>query len=376
VTPVARALADRIAAEGPVTVADYMAECLLHPTQGYYTRRDPLGAGGDFVTAPEISQMFGELLGLALAQAWLDQGAPPAVTLAELGPGRGTLMADALRATARVPGFHAALSLRLVEASPALRAEQARRLPGAVWLDQVADLPAAPLLLVANEFLDALPVRQFVRRGDGWDERVVGLRDGRLVWGLASRGAVPFLAGRLADTAEGAVVEIRPGLAAIMGEVGRRIADHGGAAIWVDYGGWRLTGDTLQAVRRHGFADPLAAPGEADLSAHVDFEAVAAAAAPARATALIGQGELLRRLGIAARAERLGRGRPDETRAAIAAALRRLTHPTEMGTLFAALGLYPEGAPPPPGFAPGCVPPAGPADAPRFAPRRALRDAR
>ncbi|MBP1805704.1 class I SAM-dependent methyltransferase [Rubellimicrobium aerolatum] len=350
-TPLARLLAERIAATGPLTLADYMAECLLHPVHGYYATRDPLGAAGDFTTAPEISQMFGECLGLCLAQSWLDQGAPRGVVLAELGPGRGTLMADALRATRGVPGFHDALTVHLVEASPTLRAEQAKRVQGAQLHDTVADLPEGPLFLLANEFLDALPIRQFVRAGDGWSERVIGLRDGRLAWGLRHLGPVPALAHRHADTAEGDVVELCPALPGIVAEIGRRIAAHAGAAVFVDYGGWHLTGDTFQAVARHAYADPLEAPGEADLTAHVDFEAVAQAAAPARTTAMVAQGELLERLGIGPRAERLARGLAGDRLDSHLAALRRLTLPSEMGTLFKAVALHPPSVPPPPGFA-------------------------
>lgn len=342
----------RIEATGPLRLDEFMAECLLHPRHGYYATRDPLGAAGDFTTAPEISQMFGECLGLCLAQAWMDQGAPSPVILAELGPGRGTLMADVLRATRRVPDFHDALTVHLVEASPTLRAEQATRVPGATWHDRVEALPARPLLLLANEFFDALPIRQFVRQGPLWAERVVGLADGRLAWGLNAPGAQPALDGRLSDTRDGGVVEVCPALPPIAGEVGRRIAQHGGAALVVDYGGWHLTGDTFQAVRRHAFADPLGAPGEADLTAHVDFEALAHAAAPARATSMATQGELLLRLGIAQRTEALARGLEGERLAAHRSAFRRLTSPEEMGSLFKAMAIHPASAPPPPGFAP------------------------
>ena len=350
-TPLARLLAERIAATGPLTVSDYMAECLLHPGHGYYPTRDPLGAAGDFTTAPEISQMFGELLGLALAQAWLDQGSPESIVLAELGPGRGTLMADVLRATARVPGFAAAAAVHLVEASPPLREEQRKRVPQATWHASIADLPEGPLFLVANEFFDALPIRQFVRAGPLWAERVVGLADGRLAWGLAPPAAVPALGDRLTDTRDGDVIEICPALSGIMGEVGRRIATHGGAALLVDYGGWHLTGDTFQAVRRHAYADALEAPGEADLTAHVDFEALAGAALPAAASPMTTQGAFLERLGITARAQVLARGLDGEPLAVHVAAHRRLTHPDEMGTLFKVMGLHPTAAPPPPGFA-------------------------
>ena len=351
-TPLARLLADRIATGGPLTLAEFMADCLLHPRHGYYATRDPLGMAGDFTTAPEISQMFGECLALCLAQAWIDQGAPSTVVLAELGPGRGTLMADVLRATRRVPGFHDALSVHLVEASPTLRAEQAKRVPGAIWHDRVDTLPEGFLLLLANEFFDALPIRQFVRTGLGWSERVVGLKGDRMAWGLLPPTAQPALSDRLPDTREGDVVETCPALPPIMGEVGRRIATNGGAALVIDYGDWRLTGDTFQAVARHAFADPLEAPGEADLTAHVDFETLARAAAPARATAMVDQGDLLERLGIGQRAQVLARGLEGERLAAHLAAHRRLTLPQEMGTLFKAMAFHPSSAPPPPGFAP------------------------
>jgi NADH dehydrogenase [ubiquinone] 1 alpha subcomplex assembly factor 7 len=352
-TPLGERLAARIAVTGPMTLAEYMTECLHHPRDGYYATRDPLGAAGDFVTAPEISQMFGECLGLALAQAWLDRGAPAPAALAELGPGRGTLMADILRATARVPGFHAALKLHLVESSPALRAVQADRLGafGPVWHDDVSTLPDLPLFLVANEFFDALPVRQFLRSGGGWRERVVGLQDGTLAFGLTDAAPVAALAARLPDTTDGDMVELCAPAAAIAGEVGRRIAAQGGVALIVDYGGWGGTGDTFQAVRGHRKVDPLATPGDADLTAHVDFAALAQAAAPALSTPMIPQGVLLERLGISARAEALRRAAPDPAvRSAIAAAHRRLTHPDEMGSLFQALALHAPGTPPPPGF--------------------------
>jgi SAM-dependent MidA family methyltransferase len=332
-----------------MSVGDYMAECLLHPRHGYYATRDPLGRMGDFITAPEISQAFGEVLGLCLVQAWIDQGHPLPVRLAELGPGRGTLMMDVRRATRRFAPF-AEAEVHLVEASPALRREQARLVEGAVWHDTAATLPEGPLFLLANEFLDALPIRQFVRRGRGWAERVVGLEGDRLAWGLAPPGPVAALEHRLWDTGEGEVVEVCPALPTIVGEVGRRVAQ-GGAALFIDYGGWRSRGDTLQAVRAHAFADPLEAPGEADLTAHVDFEAVAAAAAPARATPPVPQGAVLERLGIGLRLEALARADRGRGREWQMASLRRLTHPDEMGTLFQVMGLHPPAAPPPPGLA-------------------------
>ncbi|NCO87537.1 MAG: class I SAM-dependent methyltransferase [Rhodobacterales bacterium] len=349
-TPLGRIIAARIAAQGPMSLAQYMADCLMHPVHGYYTTRDPLGRAGDFITAPEISQMFGELLGLALAQAWLDQGAPAPFTLAELGPGRGTLMVDALRACARMPGFVAAARLHLVETSPVLRAAQRARLPGAVWHDSVASLPEAPLFLIANEFLDALPIRQFIRDGAGWRERMVGLANGALAFGLAPATPVAALANRHDDTRDGDLVELCPALPAITAQIGARIARHGGAAIIVDYGDWESLGDTLQALQGGARADPLAAPGAADLTAHVDFAAIARAAAPVRHSRLTPQGVFLERLGITQRAQALAAGLGADARASHVAAHRRLTHPEEMGQLFKVIGLTPHAAAPIPGL--------------------------
>ncbi|MDQ2065919.1 SAM-dependent methyltransferase [Xinfangfangia sp. CPCC 101601] len=352
-TKLAALLARRIAATGPITLADYMAECLLHPEHGYYTTRPPFGTAGDFTTAPEISQMFGELLGLCLAQSWLDQGAPSRFTLAELGPGRGTLMADVLRATRNVPGFHAAAQVTLVEASPALRAAQKTALNGhpATWLDHASALPDQPLFLLANEFFDALPIRQFTRAGEAWAETMVGLQGDTLTLGRAPALLVPALDHRLADTQDGEIVEICPSAAPIIAEISARILRHKGLALIVDYGGWISRGDTFQALRKHAFADPLAEPGKADLTAHVDFAALATAAQPA-ATAYTAQGALLLRLGLAQRAQRLAQSLTGATHEAHLAAARRLTDPAEMGELFKALALYPADTPPPAGFAP------------------------
>ncbi|MCA0919573.1 class I SAM-dependent methyltransferase [Pseudooceanicola nanhaiensis] len=342
----------RIATEGPMRLSDYMAECLLNPQHGYYTTRDPLGTAGDFTTAPEISQMFGELLGLALAQSWVDQGMPAPFCLAELGPGRGTLMADLLRATRAVPGFHDALRLHLVEASPALRDQQASRLKGtqATWVDRVEDLPDLPLFLIANEFFDALPIRQYRRAGAGWREVHVGAEGDRLVPGLAPAGPGPE--GRDEDTGDGDLVETCPAGALIAGQIGARIAARGGSALIVDYGDWRSLGDTLQALRKHASTDPFEAPGEADLTAHVDFEPLARSAAPAAHTLLTTQGVFLERLGITARAQALAERLSGVQRVSHIAAHRRLTHPDEMGSLFKVMALYPQGAHPPPGLEP------------------------
>lgn len=353
-TPLGHILARQIRTSGPMRLDAYMAACLMHPQHGYYSTRDPLGAGGDFTTAPEISQMFGELVGLSLAQAWLDQGAPSPFTLAELGPGRGTLMADLLRATRGVPGFADALRLHLVETSPSLRRVQAQTLRGhrIEWCDQVDDLPEGPLFLVANEFFDALPVRQLVRAENGWQEHEVTLHDGALVRALAAPKSVPALAHREADTAPGDLVEICPMGTAIAATIGRRIAAQGGAAILVDYGEWRSLGDTFQALEKHRFADPMAHPGRADLTAHVDFEALAQAAAPCAHSRLTPQGLFLQRLGITPRAQTLAAGMDESAQQSHLAAYRRLTDPAEMGTLFKAMALYPDGATPPPGLDP------------------------
>ncbi|MEZ5912728.1 MAG: SAM-dependent methyltransferase [Paracoccaceae bacterium] len=354
-TALAAILARRIAAMGPMTLADYMAECLLNPDHGYYATRDPFGAAGDFTTAPEISQMFGELLGLWLAQCWLDQGAPRQFVLAEIGPGRGTLMADILRATARLPGFSDAARPHLVEASAHLRAVQRQTLGDrpVVWHDRIEALPQAPLFLVANEFFDALPIRQFQRAQRGWRERVVALDgNGALTLALAPATGFAALDHRLADTVPGDIVETCAAALPIVAEIGTRIARHGGAALIVDYGGWRSRGDTFQALAAHRPVDPLAAPGQADLTAHVDFEALARAADPARVSPLVTQGALLERLGIGTRAEALAQNLTGEVLASHRAAYRRLTHPQEMGNLFKAMALTQATAPLPPGFAP------------------------
>ncbi|XDA96753.1 SAM-dependent methyltransferase [Sulfitobacter sp. LCG007] len=347
-------IAVRIANQGPISVAEYMTECLLHPQLGYYTSREPFGQAGDFTTAPEISQMFGELIGLCLAQAWLDQGSPVPVTLAELGPGRGTLMADVLRATKSIPGFHAAVEITLVEASDRLAALQDEALAGyAVHRVALPEaLPDQPMLLVANEFFDALPIRQFLRDGDGWRERLVGLGDeGALAFGLGPPRRMPELEHRLVDTRDGDLVEVSSAAQGVASAIGSRIAQHGGAALIIDYGDWRSLGDTLQALKDKRPADPLEAPGEADLSAHVDFEALALAT-PGAFTRLTPQGVFLERLGIAQRAKALARGMSGAALDNHLAAHRRLTHPDEMGNLFKVMAFYPTDAAPPPGLDP------------------------
>lgn len=356
-TPLARHLAARIGAEGPISLSDYMAECLLNPQHGYYATRDPFGADGDFTTAPEISQMFGELLGLCLAQSWLDQGSPAPFLLAEIGPGRGTLMADMLRAMRGVPGLLNAARVHLIEASPTLRERQRQTLSDhqITWHDRIDSLPDGPLFLVANEFFDALPIRQFRRDGAGWRERQVGLTgDGLLTPGYGPLSDIPPLADRLADTGEGDIVELCPALPPIAGEIARRIAHHGGVALIADYGGWHSLGNTFQALQAHAVTDPFAEPGLADLTAHVDFEALAKTfrATGASATGMTPQGAFLERLGIAARTERLARSLSGAALETHLAAHRRLTDPAEMGQLFKLIACHPAGTPPPPGLDP------------------------
>jgi len=351
-TALADLLKARIARSGPINVAEYMADCLMHPTHGYYATRDPFGCAGDFITAPEISQMFGELIGLSLAQAWLDQGSPKNIVLAELGPGRGTLMEDALRATKAVPGFHAALTVHFVEASPVLRKAQAEVVPDATWHDAASTLPEMPLYLIANEFFDALPLRQFIRTGDAWAEKMVGLEDDQLSFGLSTPAPLGLLEHRLSDTKQSDLIEHCPALPAIVQTIGDRIGRFGGAGLIVDYGDWDSLGDTLQAVKAHEFVDPLAAPGISDLTAHVDFAAIAQAATPARYTKLATQGLFLERLGITARAQSLAQNLSGPAKDTHIKAHRRLTHPAEMGDLFKVIGLYPDGASPPAGLEP------------------------
>ncbi|GAB4577205.1 MAG: class I SAM-dependent methyltransferase [Roseibium sp.] len=338
----------RIAAEGPITVAQYMAICLGDPEAGYYITREPFGEGGDFVTAPEVSQMFGELIGAALVAAWQALGSPPRFQLAELGPGRGTLMADALRAAALRPAFIGAAALNLVETSPRLREIQAETLAAAPleprFRERFQDVPDGPLILVANEFFDALPIHQFVRTADGWRERLIGLAEGgALSFGLGTamlpETAVPAAA---AGAPDGTVLETQPAANAIAEEIGRRIAENGGAALFIDYGYLKTAaGDTLQALYRHAYDDVLAHPGEADLTAHVNFEALAAAAMRGGATALppLTQGDFLLRSGLLERAGALGAGKSHEEQEAIRDAVERLAAPDRMGDLFKVLAV-------------------------------------
>lgn len=346
-------LVAQIATNGPMRVSDFMATCLLHPEFGYYSTQQPFGASGDFITAPEVSQMFGELIGLSLAQSWIDQGSPTPFALVELGPGRGTMMTDILRATKGIKGFHTAARIVLLEASPKLRAQQAQILADHApqWIDNIDQLPHIPTYAVANEFFDALPIHQFIRDGDGWRERQIGLHDNALSFGLGPRSPQPALAHRLDDTKDGDLIEDCPTAPPIIDALGRRINDHGGTAMIIDYGDWRSLGDTLQALKDHAPVDPLANTGQADLTAHVDFEMLANAA-PCSYTRITPQGVFLERLGITQRAQSLAKNMDADTLSIHVTAHRRLTHPDEMGNLFKVMGLYPEGGRPPAGLEP------------------------
>ena len=349
-TPLATRIVGLIRETGPMTITEYMQMCLFDPEHGYYATRDPFGESGDFITAPEVSQMFGELIGLAVAQSWMDQGAPSRFSLVELGPGRGTLMADLLRATARIPGFHDAAEIHLVEASPTLQGVQSQTIPlDVMHHSSLGSVPSGPIFLVANEFFDALPIRQFIRDGDGWRERVIGFADGQLLFGLTDKSERPELSHRIDDTQDGDLVEICPQAKTIAAEVGARIDASGGIALFIDYGDWRSLGDTFQALKNHTSLPPLEAPGLSDLTAHVDFEAIATAADPAQHARLTPQGVFLERLGIVERARALAGSLSGKALDDHIAAHRRLTHPDEMGTLFKVMALFPKDAPIPPG---------------------------
>ena len=347
-------LKKRIRAGGPISVSEYMSACLLHPQFGFYSRQEPFGIDGSFTTAPEISQMFGEIIGLFLAQAWLDQNSPGEFTLAELGPGRGTLMSDVLRSTKVVSGFLEAANVAIIEQSPKLSRRQISSLKdwSATRLELASELPDRPLFLIANEFFDALPVRQFVKRRDSLAEIRVGLNGDRLAPGIAPVAPIgPNRNPTVIPVSE--VVEVRPSAESVMRPISEKIARFGGVALIVDYGDWNIRGSTLQAVCRHGKVDPFAAPGHADISAHVDFGSLAGLAGNAAVTAMATQGEFLMRLGISERARILAKKLCGPALENHLAALRRLTDPDAMGSLFKAISLYPRHAPAPPGFTGG-----------------------
>ena len=354
-TPLAARLKEIIEESGPISVARYMEICLNDPEHGYYRRRQPIGAAGDFVTAPEVSQMFGELIGLWCAVSWRQMGAPERVNLVELGPGRGTLLLDAMRALHTQPEFLAAISLHLVETGERLRHAQRHSLAGftPTWHASLAALPPGPLIIVANEFFDALPVHQYELTATGWRERL-GTFDGESCHlELAEPPCALNRPGQLGD-----VFEQAPARNDYMADIARRLESHGGVALIIDYGHTEsANGDTLQAVRAHRAQSIFAEPGLADLTSHVDFEALGRAAVRLSLHGPVRQGEFLRRLGIEARAATLRRSATPEQSDQIASALHRLLDSRQMGDLFKALALTRHGAPPPAGFE-GAVAPA------------------
>jgi SAM-dependent MidA family methyltransferase len=343
VTPLGERLAGLIAAAGPISVADYMAACLFDPQHGYYTTREPFGAQGDFVTAPEVSQMFGELVAVRLLDMWEAAGRPAAPVVAEIGPGRGTLMRDVVRTLGQLaPSLVRTARFELVETSPRLRDVQRATLEASLpdfrWHETVATLPDGPLFMIGNELFDAIPVRQFVRTRAGWRERVVALDEtGSPQFAAAFAGIDPGLLPAGADAApEGAIFEAAPAREALMDDIAARIARSGGGAFFFDYGHLEPGfGDTLQALRLHAFDHPLAHPGEADLTSHVDFHALARVArSHGLKASLREQGQWLLDMGLLARAGSLGHRKSEAEQSAIADAVERLAGPDQMGRLF------------------------------------------
>lgn len=324
-----------IASHGPISVTHFMAESNAR----YYSDRDPLGQGGDFITAPEISQMFGELIGLWLADMWINAGREDPVHYVELGPGRGTLARDAMRAAKR---YGLEPTVHFVETSTAMKDIQLSQMPNARWHTDLSTVPPyGPILLVANEFLDALPIRQLVKTEQGWRERMVAVEGDRFVAVAGNKPMDSAVPEARRDAEPGTILETSPAVAAVVYEVAGRLVAQGGAALLIDYGGMEpRTGSTLQAVRDHRKVDAFAMPGEADLTAHVDFSALApiAQSRGCKCLGTVTQGHWLRQLGIEMRAENLAAYAPQH-KAAIHAAMERLISEGQMGALFKVMGL-------------------------------------
>lgn len=352
----AKLLAARIRRDGPLSVAGFMSAALTEPDLGYYMTGDPFGSAGDFITAPEVSQVFGELIGLWCAQCWQAMGAPQVINLVELGPGRGTLMADALRAARVLPAFRAAIRVHLVETSPSLKARQRETLNGeaATWHADLGSLPKAPMLVIANEFFDALPVRQLARGPEIWFERLVSLSpvstDEKPAFaftnGVAAKETVEMIPASLRQSAVGTLVEISPAVTAVARDLARRLVRDGGVALVIDYGRMQQqAGWSLQALRGHERHALLNTPGSADLTAHVDFASLAEAAhaAGAKPWGPVTQGAFLLALGVRERAEALSAGASPQQAMDLERAVRRLTEAEQMGDLFKVLAFgHPE----------------------------------
>jgi SAM-dependent MidA family methyltransferase len=345
-------IVELISALGPIPVSEYMALCLFDPRDGYYTTREPFGTQGDFTTAPEISQMFGELVAIWLYEAWLAIGRPMPITVAEIGPGRGTLMKDMLRTLSRLDGkFVQDAAFAMVEVSPRLAEIQKKTLAGAPatpdWHENIDTLAKTPLLIVGNELFDAIPTRQFIRTEKGWRERMIGLDDDDRLHFFAGAASLDpsLLPGDAVDASPGAIVELSPARSALMTSIAECIGKHGGAGLFIDYGYLRPgVGDTLQALRKHRHEEVLASPGEADLTTPVDFAAlVAAARAQGLDTRTTTQGAFLLGLGLLERAGQLGADAGEALRKKISDEVERLAGPQAMGELFKVLAVMPAG---------------------------------
>ncbi len=344
----------RMEASGPISLADYMAECLMHPKHGYYQKERIFGKQGDFITAPEVSQMFGEIIGLYLADRWYKMDKPEEFHLVEYGPGRGTLMADILRATEPVAGFSNAVNVHFIEASSQLRALQEEKVPHAQWHEGLNTVSEGPSLIIGNEFFDALPIHQFERQDGKWLERGVHTENGNLKPVLTQSSAhSTLIPDHMKNGPDGSIAEVCPSALSIMGDIALRLTAHGGAALFLDYGYRKSSfGDTFQAMKNHAYVDPLEDPGAADLTAHVAFDQLHAAAisAGAKAYGPVAQGMFLMALGLGNRAQQLASSAEPSTQNRILSELKRLTANEEMGTLFKVLAVQAPELAPPPGF--------------------------
>ena len=333
----------RIKISGPITVADFMSDCLMHPKYGYYQREKVFGTDGDFTTSPEISQMFGEMVGLWLIDRWQAIGSPPEFNLVECGPGRGTLMADILHAAAKQADFIKAASVVFVEKSKQLKSEQKKRVAGALWIEDISALPEGPTLLVANEFFDALPIHQFQKNDGLWLERTIGIKDGKLCWSLgAPSAALSIMPKSLNASENGSIVELCPAAMSTAGTIAAHIAKFSGAALIIDYGYDKsAAGDTFQAMKDHHYTDPLNNIGTSDLTSHVNFDMIGQAAQQMGVTTHgpVAQGTFLMSIGMWERAMHLSQDVDTKEKEHILSCLVRLTSPDQMGELFRVLAL-------------------------------------